>query len=121
MSPAAPKLSIADQALANALGFLACQRIEDDRTAIALAQLADHLPPPGAVPPSGVMLPLHGAAREVLRAAPDRGGGRGSVAWCQAMLTASAAVADFLFWRASLAVDALSRSQPQKGAPHAAE
>jgi hypothetical protein len=122
--PATPRLSLADQALANMLGFLASQRIEDGRTALALEALAEIAPQ--LRPGLPVVQRLQDAAREVLAAAPGRRKpGRGSVAWCQAMLTASAAVSEFLFWRGALAVEALRRTQSppdaHHGVTHAAE
>jgi hypothetical protein len=60
------------------------------------------------------------AALEVVRATRARNQKGGAVPWAQAMLSAHAAVADFLFWRASLAADAFDATEP-KAETHAAE
>jgi hypothetical protein len=118
MSPAAPKLSIADQALANALGFLCAQVTEDSRTVQALQLIKRVLPRAGRE--GARTRALYEAGTEVLRCAAARNRPGGAVPWAQAMLTAHAAVADFLFWRASLAAEAFYDSEP-KGETHAAE
>lgn len=118
MSPAAPKLSLADQALANALGFLCAQVTEDGRTVPALALVARLLPQAAQDNPR--MAAMCAAAAEVVRAARARNQTGGAVPFAQAMLSAHAAVADFLFWRASLAADAFYDAQP-KGETHAAD
>jgi hypothetical protein len=116
MSPAAsgPRLSLADQSLANLVGFLATQRIEDSRTNMALEALVELLPHVNrSITP---MQALSEAAGEALNAAAKRNQKGGSVAWCQAMLTASSAMQEFLFWRASMAIDAwrASHSHPNE-------
>ncbi len=118
MSPPAPRLSVADQALANALGFLCAQVTEDSRTVQAMDLMARVLPQASRDHPR--MGALCAAASEVVRCAAARNRKGGAVPWAQAMLTAHAAVADFLFWRACLAADAFDADQP-KGETHAAE
>lgn len=114
----APRLSIADQALANALAFLCAQITEDSRTVQALHLIRRVHGRAGREGPR--TRALHEAAAEVLRCAAARNRSGGAVAWAQAMLSAHAAVADFLFWRASLAAEAFDADQP-KGETHAAE
>lgn len=114
----APRLSIADQALANALAFLCAQITEDSRTVQALHLLRRVLPQSSHEGPR--MVALCEAAAEVVRCAGKRNVQGGAVPWAQAMLSAHGAVADFLFWRASLAADAFDSNQP-KGEAHAAE
>lgn len=115
----APRLSIGDQAMANALAFLCAQVTEDSRTVQALHLIRRVHPVAGREGPR--TRALYEAAAEVLRCAGKRNVQGGAVPWAQAMLTAHAAVADFLFWRASLAAEAFDADQPKGETTHAAE
>ncbi|PZQ99916.1 MAG: hypothetical protein DI533_04600 [Cereibacter sphaeroides] len=119
MSPAA-RLSLADQALANCLGFIVAQVIRDDRTEVAIAVMEELLP---HVNRSSAHMPqICEAAGAVLSAWPMRGRTEGATNWASALMTANNAVSDFLFWRAAMASDAwrssLSPQTPE--APNAA-
>lgn len=109
----AAKLTLADQALANLLGFLAVQTVEDTRTDFALSEVARLLP--AVTRAIGPVAALAGAGLELVACAPRRRDPRHASAWAAAHLTARAAVAEFLIWRAGLALDALSRALESKG------
>lgn len=107
------KLTLADQALANALIFLAAQVIEDDRTDMVLRELPDLLP--AASREVRCMAVLAAAGLEVMAAAPRRRQKDFGPVWAKAQMTLRAAVADFAFWRGGLALDVLRATLPQKG------
>lgn len=106
------KLTLADQALANALIFLAAQMTQDERTDMVLRELPDLLP--AASRDIRWMAALAAAGAEVMTAAPRRGQKQHAPAWAAAQLTLRAAVADFAFWRGGLALDALRATLPPK-------
>lgn len=99
------KLSLAHQVLANNLGFLVAQVIWDDRTQLALSVIGETLPLAHRAFP--VIEAVIEAAHAVVRAAPLRAQKGVHNNWAAAMMQAHAAMADFFYWRASLAYGAL--------------
>lgn len=112
--PAPVRLSLADQALANVLGYIALRVIEDDRDALQVSLLAELLPHVNRAQPQ--VAALAAAAAEVMAAFPQRNVKGGSMAWAQAQLTAAGAMQEFLWWRGALAFDAWKQTKP--GGPH---
>jgi len=107
------KLTLADQALANVLIFLAVQVQEDAaRTDMALAELPALLPQ--ASPEIPAMARLVHAGFGAMAAGPRRRAPEHSGTWAGARLDLCAAVADFAFWRAGLALDALRTTTPDR-------
>jgi len=107
---AAPvRLSLADQALANVLGYIALRVIEDGRNALQVGLLTELLPHVTRAQPQ--VAALAAAAAEVVATFPKRNVKGGSMAWAQAQLTAAGAVQEFLWWRGALAFDAWKKTQ----------
>ncbi len=104
------KLSLAHQVLANNLGFLVAQVIWDGRTQLALTIIEESLPLAQRAFP--VIEAVIDAAHAVVRAAPLRAQKAVHNNWAAAMMQAHAAMADFFYWRASLAYGAL-HPQPE--------
>lgn len=107
------RLTLADQALANTLIFLAVQTIEDERTDMALRELRELVP--AASREIQWMNKLANAALDIMTTAPGRRSKQSGAAWAAAQMTLRAAVADFAFWRGGLALDALRAALPPKG------
>jgi hypothetical protein len=108
-APPPQRLGLADQALACLMGFVACTRATDDRMAAVLAALAEVLPHVNRR--IGPVAALAEAAQEVIAAAGARVLLSGTLEWCAALLTASAAVQEFQFWRGGQALDAFRAAQ----------
>ena len=103
------RLSLADQALANVLGYIALRVIEDGRDALQVGLLTELLPHVTRAQPQ--VAALAAAAAEVVATFEARNVKGGSMAWAQAQLTAAGAVQEFLWWRGALAFDAWKQTQ----------
>lgn len=98
---AAARLPLADQVLANMLGFYLLHWPDGERTALARDVMAEVLPQCGRN--NQFTVALANAAGDVL--AVDRPN-NSSEAQLEAGFVARRAVANFLFWRAGLALEA---------------
>ena len=107
-----PRLSLAYQALANALIFLSAQVTQDERTEMVLRELPELVP--AATLAIRQMGALAAAGQEIMAAAPKRGRKEGATAWATAQMSLRAAAADFAFWRGGLALDALRATLPKQ-------
>lgn len=114
MAEAAPKLTLAHQALAACLAVIVAEVLESTRRRDALEMLAEITPVAHEGTPLAEVLVA--AARELIRAAPDRHVSRGGMGWAKAMLTAHAAVADYNWARAAIAHDSLFPQPPEEAA-----
>ena len=110
------RLSLADQVLANSVAYLCCQRIEDDKTVMVLEAIAKVLP--HVTRQISQVDALAKAAFEVLSFAPRRYKASHAADWAAAMMRASYAAENFLFWRGAMAMDAFTAqtaNQPKEG------
>lgn len=111
------RLSLADQVLVNALIFLANQRLEHvGNTDLALDVIREVLPACSTDIPQ-MEAPIR-AAVELMALGPRRAKMRG--AWGFARSAAGDACAQFAFWRAGLALDALRSATTTTGKTDAA-
>lgn len=112
MTDAPRRLSLADQALANALAFVALPVIEDERMSMVLGEL------PGLLPAASTQIPamarLVHAGVSIMAIAPRRQSM--SADWCGALMELRAALAEFFFWRGGMAIDALRAATAEQGA-----
>lgn len=104
--PPPPKLTLADQAILNLLAFLSVQVIRDDRTELAMRCLDRAVRAAGS-PKHPHAIRLHRAAADLLAVQGQRGRLAGGRDWAGAMFAVQGVLADALFWRAGLALDAL--------------
>lgn len=114
MADTAPrKLTMADQALAHLVGFIATQRMVDDRNTVLALDLLREIEP-HVTRDIPQMAALAAAAIEMIAAYPDRSKKGGAMPWCAATWSASSAASAFLFWRAAVATEAWRASLPVK-------
>lgn len=105
--PANPaRLTLPQQIVANCLGWFCVELSPDGPNGeMIVGVIREHLP--AARPALGYIGRVVDAAEQVVRAWPNRRGKADPYAWNRAMIEADIAMAAFLFWRASLAREAL--------------
>lgn len=112
------RLSLADQALINLCGFLACHDWAQDQVAPGRVQMVlDEMPAllPAATARITLIARLVLQCRHLLERAPHRkADAAGAAAYSHAREDLRAALAEVMMWRAGLALDAL-RSAMAKG------
>ncbi|MES2667437.1 MAG: hypothetical protein V4712_15165 [Pseudomonadota bacterium] len=110
-APAAPKLTLEHQLIANALAFLVVQFPENENWPVVLACLGDAHRAAERSGPQAIA--LIDAATLVLKFAPARRTADGAASWAHAIGIAQIALSSFFFWRFALVQDAL-HPQPEE-------
>jgi len=126
MAEAPFRIPLLHQAVANLLASVTCDLVENANFEMVIAQLAD-LAPQAEMTGNRMVDRVTAAARVLAEAAPNRrqrlidadAPHAGSYVWTRAMIEASAALSAFFFWRAAMAVDALS--PPRTPAPEVSD
>ncbi len=118
-TPAAARLTLAHQALANLLGVVCCSVLQDQRFADVMVMIDQVLPAARLAPPPG-FAPVVEAAETLANLWPEIRKGRARDSdWAAARWEAQDALADFFLSRAVAAMTAHAAAQPQS--PEAAD